>query len=685
MVHSLFEIDQDILNVISERYGDDYFGCTVKGNHTTFRVFCPRSPFVEVEIFDHFDQKLGDRKPMARNIAGVWEITINEKLYGKYYGYRVVPPSDSRPAEATDKLIADPYSKWVTVRHNYQQSGKTLILPQQEYDWEDDSYQAPADPRDLIIYEAHLKDLTWQTSIKYPDLSWYQRFLKAGENGGIEYLKNLGVNAIEFLPLQKFAYVEPPFRQDTPEGVFNTWNPYSTNYWGYMTSFFFMPESLFACTGVPDENEAYGLAPLAINQLKDVVKALHKAGISVIVDVVYNHSSQYDRNPLKYLDRDHYYRHDAYGKYTSESGCGNDLRTESPMTRKLIIDSVIYWMKEFRIDGFRFDLANLIDRETLIRLREEARKVNPDVILIGEPWGGGYNPTGFSEIGWASWNDQIRNGVKGSDPVHDPGYIFGRWQQETSRLSLENFIRGTLLHQPNGRYLRSAHALNYLESHDGYTLADFIKISLEHEKAWKVFDKDADITTLDEHQLKLARLAALYLMISQGIVMIHAGQEYGRSKRIAESRVEDQDTGKLDHNSYNKDNATNYMDFGHLSKNESLYAYYRGLIRLRASSEALRRSKPENIHFRSYGDALHISFSVSNQCTGDPYEYFISMNSNPRAAHTVSLPAGDWEIMVSETVASDEPISVISGNVEIPPVSGKVFRKLSEAYQETET
>jgi pullulanase/glycogen debranching enzyme len=677
VVHSLFEIDQDILHVISERYGDEYFGCTVKGNHTTFRVFCPRSPFVEVEIFDSFDQKIGDRKPMARNVAGVWELTVNEKLYGKYYGYRVFPPADSRPAEATSKLIADPYSKWVTVRHNYQQHGKTLIMLPDNYDWDGDTFLCPTDPRDLVIYEAHLKDLTWQTADKYPDLSWYQRFLKAGTKGGIEYIKSLNINAIEFLPLQKFAYVEPPYREDTPEGVYNTWNPYSTNYWGYMTSFFFMPESLFACSDLPKKDEPYGLTPSAIPQLKDVVKALHKDGISVIVDVVYNHTSQYDVNPLKFLDRDYYFRHDGYSNYTSASGCGNDLRTESPLARKLIIDSVLYWMKEFHVDGFRFDLANLIDRETLIRIREEARKVNPNVILIGEPWGGGYNPTGFSEIGWASWNDQIRNGVKGSDPMHDSGYIFGRWQQESSRLSLENYLRGTILHQPNGRYLRSSHCVNYLESHDGYTLADFIKIATNHSNSTKTFTKRDEIVALEGCELNISRLAALYLMVSQGITMIHAGQEYGRSKRVSETDIADPDYGRLDHNSYNKDNATNYMNFDDVKKNGALFDYYAGLIKLRRNSPALRASKPENVHFRSYDDALHITFTVSNKGTSDPYTYFVSMNANSEHMQTVKLPVGSWELMVSETVASDEPISVINGIVKIPPFSGIVLRKLS--------
>jgi len=678
LVHSFFEIDLEILQTIAERYGDDYFGCTIKGNHTTFRVFCPRSPFVEVEIFDEFEQESGDRKPMARNAAGVWELTIDENLAGKYYGYRVVPPADDKPTERTDALIADPYSKWVTVRHNFRHEGKTLILEKTQYDWEGCEFVGPADLRDLVIYEAHLKDLTWQAESDYPDLSCYQRFAKAGKDSIIDYIKSLGVNAIEFLPLQKFAYYETPYKEETSEGVFNTWNPYAVNYWGYMTSFFFMPESLYALPTLPKADEPYGYSADGLNQVKDLVKQLHKEGISVIVDVVYNHASQYDQNPLKFLDRDYYFRHESDGSYSSHSGCGNDLKTESPLARKLIIDSVLYWMKEFHIDGFRFDLANLIDKETLIRIREEARKVNPNVILIAEPWGGGYNPTGFSELGWASWNDQIRNGVKGSDPIHGAGYIFGRWQHDMSRLSLENFIRGTLVHQPNGRYHRSSHSVNYLESHDGYTLGDFIRIATNHSNLNKVFANRDEVVTLEGVELNIARLAAFYLFIAQGITLIHAGQEYGRTKVTDHGNNQDTDVGKLDHNSYNKDNITNYMQFGDVKKNQALFDYYSGLIRLRLSSPALRKSRPESIHFRNYEDALHITFTIADHGTSDPHEYFVSMNANPGSDCEVHLPEGYWELMVTETVASDAPISVISGIVKIPPFSGVVLRRRSE-------
>lgn len=662
---------------VSERYGDNYLGCTVLKDKTVFRVFCPRSPQVEVEIFDTFEAEQGQRVPMKKLESGVWELTSNQNLSGKYYGYRVKSPKDGLPFEDSDFPIADPYSKWCTVKNNYSQEAKTLIFEPEPFNWENDSFSGPSDPRDLVIYEAHLKDLVCHNSPFEEDQSLYERFLHAGGKGGIQYLKQLNINAIEFLPLQKFAYVEPPYNETTPEGVTNTWNPYSLNYWGYMTSFFFMPESLYAEKSFPKPGDVYGKQPTAINQLKQLVKSLHKAGIAVIIDVVYNHVSQYDRNPLKYLDRSYYFRHDAEKRYTSYSGCGNDLKTDSPMARKLVIDSVLYWIKEFHIDGFRFDLANIIDRETLIRIREEARKVNPNVILIAEPWGAGYNPTGFSEIGWPSWNDQIRNGIKGSDPVHDPGIIFGVWQRESSRLSVENYVRGTLLNQPNGRFKKSLHSLNYLESHDGYTLADFIRIVYNKSLAHTPVPSKEEITKLSGPELNSAKLAAFILMISQGIAMIHAGQEFGRAKMIVKNDVDDPEKGRLDHNSYNKDNETNYLDFDDIGRNQELFDYYKGLIKLRSNSPALRKASPESIRFTNYEDPLLFTLFIKNHGTKDPFEYLICFNTNPFREHTLTLPEGFWQLMVSETVASDVPISVINGIVKTGPLSAVLLRKLS--------
>lgn len=653
-------------------------GCHPTCEYSEFRIFCPRAESVQVEIFDSYDDEDGTLYSMNRNGGGVWQLTVKGDYIGKYYGYRIKPPADEPAFSDTDFAIADPYSLMVATRNHYLQYPKSAIILPEPFDWEGDSFIAPEDPRDLVIYETHLKDLTAHPSSGCASPGTYTGFIEKGIRGGIEHLKRLGVNAVEFLPIQKFTYFEPPHNESISYGMINTWNFYGKNYWGYMTSFFFVPETTFASDGTIEPDEVNGLSKTAIREFKMLVKELHKNGIAVIMDVVYNHTSQYDRNPFKFIDREYYFRINGDDKYLSESGCGNDFKTESPLARQLLVDSVKYWMQEFHIDGFRFDLANLIDRETLIEIRDQARLINKNVILIGEPWGGGYNPTGFSEIEWSSWNDQIRNGVKGSDPKNAPGFIFGQWQGETTREGLENFLRGTLLGMHNGRYHNSKYSLNYLESHDGYTLGDFIRIAINHDIAEKELKRE-DVVNLSEEELKIAKLAALYLFSSQGITMMHAGQEWSRAKVVEpEPGVEDPYVNRLDHNSYEKDNETNYLNFDHIKPNLQLFNYYKGLIKIRLDAPALRKSLSEAIHFWSYSDSLHLTCIIFGELSGDSYDYIISLNGNPSAVHTIELPEGLWEVLASGDVASPEGFDIAARDLTIQPTSGYILRRLRD-------
>ncbi len=653
------------------------FGCRADGKKASFRIFAPRASSIQLELFNNYDDPEGDRYDLEHTGDGIWELQLKGNHLDKFYGYYV---KDSNASDFLQSryLLADPYSRHVTTTNHFRQYARTKIIKEESFDWEDDQFIPIEDPRDLIIYEAHLKDMTAHSSAKSKYPGSYKGFIDPSTKGGINYLKKLGVNAIEFLPLQKFAGFEPPYRHKTDEGFHNLWNPYGRNHWGYMTSFFFAPETLYASDSSAAIGKVTGRNRLAARELKEVIKNLHKEGIAVILDVVYNHVSQYDLNPLKFIDKSYYFRLDDNGHFLSESGCGNDFKTESPMSRTLIIESIKYWMREYHIDGFRFDLANLIDRQTIDEIRKEARKINPNVVLIAEPWGGGYNPSDFSYRKWASWNDQIRNGVKGSDPIHDKGYIFGHWQGETSREALENFVQGTLHGKANGRFESAEHSVNYLEAHDGFTLGDFIRIGLNPGLLDKVIKDKADHTELSEHELKVSKLAALYLFVSQGITMVHSGQEWGRSKVIAKTSAPDPRQGKMDHNSYEKDNQTNYLNFDEISINNRLFNFYHGLIALRNASPALRKSNPEDIFFKNTEDPLHLSFHIDGKSAGDSYDYLVSMNANQHDHRILHLPPGFWEMVVSAKNASQYKLAEISGTIKVPACSGVVFRKLRQ-------
>lgn len=674
------QLKEETLTIDSEQKAATFrLGCFPAKDYTEFRLFCRRADSVEVEIFDRYEQREGERFKMNQNGHGIWQITVKGDHIGKFYGYRIVPPENDPAFNGTEYLIADPWCKMAATTNHYLQYPKSMIVQREEFDWQGDKPVAPADPRDLVIYEAHLKDLTGHPSSGASMPGTYNGFIEKGIEGGISHLKKLGVNAVEFLPLQKFAYFEPPHNEPIAEGVINTWNFYGRNYWGYMTSFFFVPETIFASDGSIQPGDVTGKSSAAIRELKTLIRELHKNGISVIMDVVYNHVSQYDINPFKFIDREYYFRLNGDGRYISESGCGNDFQTEATMARKVIVDSILYWMEEFHVDGFRFDLANLIDDETLRSIRDEARKINQNVILIGEPWGGGYNPVRFSELGWSAWNDQIRNGVKGSDPKTGKGFIFGDWQWETSRGGLENFLRGTLLDRDNGRFHDASHSVNYLESHDGYTLGDFIRIGLDPQKADKTFQNRNELVKLSETEMRLAKLAALYLFASQGIAMIHAGQEFARTKYIVpQMGVNDIFVKQIDHNSYEKDNETNYLNFKDIKANKSLFDYYVGLIKIRLQSPALRKSPPEALEFQPCHDSLLLVMGIDGSFTDDAYDYVVVLNGNPFAIHKVGLPNGLWEVVASGEFANAEGFDIAANELIVPSSSGFIIRKLRD-------
>jgi len=651
---------------------DLQMGCIVTPGQTQFRFFCPNASSVCCHIFDNYGGE-SVKMDMIKSGSGIWELTISENLSGKWYGYRVFfPKKKVNHSPYSDAIFTDPYSKHVTVKNSYSQEALSYIFSD-TFDWENDSFITPDDPRELIIYETHIKDLVALTGSDQNGV--YNQFIATDHNGGINYLKSLGVNAVEFLPLHKFPPIEPPYFKETEEGYLNTWNPYEANYWGYMTSFFFAPESSFASDAQHTSDGVNGVKTASVNELKALVKELHKNDLTVIMDVVFNHSSIFDMNPLSHLMPDIYLRHDDKNRLLNRSGTGNELKTESPVVRKLIIDSLLYWMKEYHIDGFRFDLAGLIDTETWDIIKEETSKINPNVVLIAEPWGGEYSPHRFSDHGWSSWNDKFRNGIKGVEPSQEKGFIFSTWANGTSRAELENFFRGTLRHHEGGLFHSAKHSVNYLESHDGYTLGDFIRLVYRPELGLEAHKRNHVVQlTPAEHQT--AMFAAFCLFVSQGIVMIHAGQEYARSKWIQPGNKNEKDPCKPDHNSYEKDNETNWLNFEDIHQNRPLFNYYRGLIEIRKASPALHSASDDKIHFYNYSDPLHVCFHINGEDTEDLFDYFVALNAHYEYDSVFHLPYGSWELIADHQYASLKTLDIRSGEQILKPKCTMLFRKL---------
>ncbi len=403
-----------------------------------------------------------------------------------------------------------------------------------------------------------------------------------------------------------------------------------------------------------------------------MVKAFHKDGIAVVMDVVYNHISEYEMGNLKQIDKDYYFRLNKQGNYIAESGCGNDLKTERPMVRRMIVESILYWMKEYHVDGFRFDLGKLIDWETVEEITHEAKKINPNVILVCEPWGGGYDPEGFSHRGWGSWNDQIRNGIKGENPVNGLGWIFGKWYGNNSPARIKSYIKGTLLRDSLGLFLNKEHSVNYLASHDGYTLGDFIRLGTGAVKPDQIIDNVDSLVKLTPPEMKLNKLAALFLFTSQGIAMFQEGDEFARTKVIPFNKdVPDTNEGRIDNNSYNKDNSTNYINYKDAEINSGLLDYYKGLIALREKYPAFRRASYNEVKFY---DTKDNPFALGYHLDYKDEHFIVLFNADTEKTESFELPEGVWDVLADSAKAGTIPLSAASNKIELQPSTGMVLK-----------
>ncbi|MAT38925.1 MAG: pullulanase [Ectothiorhodospiraceae bacterium] len=659
--------------VLDAFVSDKPLGCTKEHNAYAFRVFAPRASSVQLMFTSKLDDTIGTLYDMNQDEDGVWEISLSESNTEPFYCYKVYGPEGPQEVFNGKIPIADPYGTCVISKNTYRQESVT-VLPNQfeDFDWKDDTFTG-LKLEDAVIYEMHVYDTTIHKSSGVPKelAGTYKGVVAQGYRGGFDYLKSLGVNAVEILPSQHFARWEPDYKQQMREGYYNTWNPYSHNHWGYMTTQFFAPDPFYAVGANKRKGSWNNVHCNHVREFKKMVQEFHKHGIAVIMDVVYNHTSQYNHQPLKYLDKHYYYRLNEYGDYTAESGCGNDYHSERPMARRLIVESILHWMREYHVDGFRFDLASLIDNETFIELRDRAQEINPDVILIAEPWGGGRHELArFSNIEMAAWNDDYRNSVKGREPEGSCGFIFGSWGWNSPE-AFGKWVMGST-RDKGGQYNLPRHSVNYVESHDGYTLGDFIRIaSGEADIASKVQER-AKFVKLTPLQMKLNKLAAVMLMVSQGPVMIHQGQEFARAKIIAKRDLTDIHPGMLDHNSYEKNDETNWINYADAEANTELVQFYRALIALRGKYAALRRAPHEEYQFLIPSAPVASGFILPLK-DEDGEQIAVMINPNPDQAAEYSIPEGEWRVIVEEGTASLEGLRSFNGKkVTVPPRSATI-------------
>ena len=621
--------------IFDQLKSDKLLGAILDREHgcTTYRVFAPRassaylclfdSPQFEVQTPEYKKLVPRERYSMWKDPAdGVWEISLLGLDIGKYYSFNVDGPTGNGEGFNGLAQIGDPYAR--AAAHSMNNS---IVIDPEETNrwwsgWTDPNYSTRP-PQDLVIYELHIRDFTIHPSASVPPgvAGKYEGLIASeGTGAALDHIKDLGVNTLEIMPPAEFS---------NGDGGFN---------WGYAPVFYFAPEA------------SYAQQPLLGSQyfeFKRLINELHQRGMGVVLDVVFNHVGS--PNLFYLLDKKYFFRLNPDYTFSNFSGCGNDVRTEAPMMRRLIVDNIVYWMKEFHVDGFRFDLAELIDLDTMMALRDAAQAINTNVVLISEPWSfRGENKYQLKGTGWSAWNNDFRYSAK--------DFVMGRrnreWLQKNIMGSVDTWAANPL--QP----------INYLESHDDMALADEFCTR-----------PDRDGRSLQENDVAVNRLAATVLFTSLGIPMISEGQEFLRSKRGIQNTYDRGDDV----------NAIRWTDRERPAAAQAL-AYYKGLIQLRTSEagKAFRAvSRPPSNYYQWImpSDPQTLGYIVNVPKLHAGAGFIVLLNASGAAqTFTVPLPAGRWRLIgdglridpsgIPETQVVQGPQSM---NVQVPGLRAYLF------------
>lgn len=613
-------------------------GANWTAGKTVFRLWAPTATAARVNLYRSgtpgADDRIGQVE-MNADERGTWLGEQEGDLNGIYYTYEVTV--DGKPREA-----CDPYARTTGV--NGQRAMVIDLRSTDPEGWELDQDPHAGSPiTDAVIWELHIRDLS---SDPGSGITHKGKFLGVIEQGtvnsqgiptGLDHMKALGITHVQLLPCFDYGSVD----ERHPEGQFN---------WGYDPMNFNVPEGSYATD--PDHGA------VRVAEMKRMVKGLHDSGISVVMDVVYNHVYEAESFCLNRIVPGYFSRIDRKGIYSNGSCCGNDTATERSMVRKYIVDSVKYWASEYHIDGFRFDLAGLMDAETINEVVRQVHQEHPNVIFYGEGWD---MPTALTKPGAALaiqansaltpgfgyFSDTIRDLIKGSVFFDDaPGYVSGAQGQEA-------MLQKCFLGLPDW-CADPAQSINYVSCHDNMTLFDRLIVSTPEE-------------TSGDH-VRMNKLAAVIYMTSQGVPFLQAGEEMLRSKKRTD--------GTFDGNSYRSPDSINSIKWDDLndSVHRAVLDYYRGLIAFRKAHSALRMTSAEQIRrrIRSVEDlepnvaAFHI--------LGAEEELFAVFNPN-RGATEVPLPDGSWASCIDANRAGTEPIAIYHGSASVEPISALILVK----------
>ena len=633
-------------------YEGSDLGATWTAEKTSFRLWAPTAKSVKVNLYRSGTDGTNDlieQIEMTADVNGTWVAVKEGDQNGVYYTYSV---------EVGGQVVeaCDPYA--VTTGVNGK---RAMIIDLDSTDpegWENDADPFAGKPiTDAIIYELHVRDLSSDASAGIQNVGKFLGLIETGTTTpdgiptGLDHIKNLGVTHIHLLPSYDYGSVDES-RLNVAQ--FN---------WGYDPVNFNVPEGSYS-------TDPYNGA-VRVAEMKQMVKGLHDNGISVIMDVVYNHVYDAGKFCFNKIVPNYFSRTSSSGAFSNGSGCGNDTASERSMVSKYIVDSVKYWADEYHIDGFRFDLVGLIDTDTINAVIEEVHKTHPNVIFYGEGWTMSTQVTkqGVSMTtqtnstktpGFAFFSDTIRDGMKGSVFNNtEKGYISGSGSAAV--------IQQCFLGAPS--WCKSpTQTVNYASCHDNMSLIDRITMST------------AESTV--EDRIRMNNLSAAIYMMSQGVPFMQAGEEMLRSKPLP--------AGGFDHNSYKSPDSVNSIKWNNLNDAAymDVYNYYQGLIAFRKAHPALRMTTADavaaNITVIEGLANKATAFQFAANANGDSAEGIYVIFNPANEALDVTLPEGNWNVYIDGEDAGTKALRSVEGIVNVAPISAMVLIREDAVVEETQ-
>ena len=641
-------------NEFNERYaydGDDLgatFDNEANPTATIFKVWAPTSTEVKLNLYqtgDYLTEKEPSAVyPMEKAEKGIFTITIPEDLDGRYYTYVVTN------AKGTNEVV-DPYAKSAGVNGRRGMIVNFTKLNASIAGWDTDERPFTGNRTDAVIYEAHVRDMTISETSGVEE-AYRGRFMGLAQTGttytkdgvtvstGLDHMKELGITHVQLQPFFDYASVD-----ETRSGTEMSKDNYN---WGYDPLNYNVLEGSYST----DPYDGY----VRIKEFKTMVMAMHEAGISITMDVVYNHTAASENSNFNLLVPYYYYRTKANGAFYNGSGCGNEMASERYMVNKFFRDSCKFWTDEYHLSGFRFDLMGLIDNQTMIDIYKDVSAIDPLILIYGEPWTGGASKlkAGISETALTeqttvqeslaqdffcgsgvmvgAFNDVIRNAVRGENNP-GKGYVQGSSSDASmvAMCAVGIFSKETVKTQA----IDPGQVLNYVSCHDNYTLYDQL------------------VQTMNEDRLPAAYTQAdSIVFLSQGIPFIQEGEEFMRSKL-------DPETGKYEGNSYISGDFVNVMDYSLKIDHQDIFEKTKEMIALRKDLEALRLSSRDEIRARMSevsAEKGNVSYTV------DDLLIIHSLTGT-----TVELD-GTYEILYSNLRGAGEKVTgslAVSGNESI--------------------